>query len=880
MNMFKHLLLASLFVFLISSTLCGQTFDAFKKQANQDFDTYKNQVDEDYSDFKQKTIQSFNDYVKQVDKEFADYLKSNFGEHALKQLDKEVETPKPDQAPVYVDALDIKTEKIESSETDQQPIDNDFALPSTRKSEPANFETNNYSFNFYSSNIEVSSDIQINIQSRSMLSADKISAYWTELSNTNYNHLIDQFGSYRQVLNLNDWAYYLMINSFANEVYPDQKDMKTMLSWFLLTRSGYKTRIAFDENQNYLLLSSVYPITGSYVRFDNVNYYLSDGEVDHLQTYEKDVPEADKILDLSIEKPLNLANKKADKSLEFKYHGQTHKLKLSYNKNLIDFYSSIPLSDIKLYFNSLPGISTKLSIAEAFRPIINRKTKLEAANILLSFVQQAFGYKTDQEAYGKEKYMFTEELLHYPFADCEDRSVLYAYLVKTLLNLEVIGVEFPGHMATGIHFKDKPSGEFIEFGKKDYVIADPTFVGAPVGMLMSGVNKSDAKVIAIKSGVLDQEKSKKIWDIVRKYGGYRSDVLQDVVFAPSGNAYVCGYFVKEANFGRHQLVSEYEGRDMFIAKFDPDMNPVWAKKASGPGNDMAYSIALDPRGILYVYGSLESTLSFNSEVSIEAIGQADVFVARYAPNGDVRWVTKAGIDKVDHSANFMFAAAFDPSGKKVGAKLFNETKDFDYYGLHLDGNGNAVINGSFYATTGLNTTSIQLYNNVHDIPKVLKDTNDYLHDNLSYERTIAGLFSAIRLIRFDNFELSGVTIQNTIETYNKPFTTRYKKLYDKIGKLSFVINNTGIVVIKTENKHDVDFKYIRIHDNARIKIITYDNGNSKIDVLSGIKIVDESSEASFDMNSISLSKEKGDLLFDFDDDHSKFKLNLKTEILE
>ena len=44
-----------------------------------------------------------------------------------------------------------------------------------------------------------------------------------------------------------------------------------------------------------------------------------------------------------------------------------------------------------------------------------------AANILLSFVQQAFDYKTDQDAYGAEKYMFADELLFYPFADCEGR---------------------------------------------------------------------------------------------------------------------------------------------------------------------------------------------------------------------------------------------------------------------------------------------------------------------------------------------------------------------------------------------------------------------------------------------------------------------------
>lgn len=869
MRAFKQSILALLFVFLFSPSFQGQdTFEDFKKQVNQDF-----------NDFKQKTIQSFDDHVKQIDKEFADYLISNFGEHSLQQFDQKADGPKPVNAPIYSDSEEIISKQI-NAETKKPLSENSFVLPSLKKTDAIDFEKRDISFKYFGSGITISSDVNIIAESKKVNSAKGVAAYWTSLSQSNYNHLIDQFDTYRQTLNLNDWAYYLLIQSFSETVYTDDKDMKTLLTWYLLTRSGYKTRIAYDDSGVYLLLSSVYSMAGNYIRFDNVNYYLVEGSVDQLKTYEKDMPEADKVMDLSIGKPMNLANQNSDKSFHFKYHGENYKLKLSYNKNLIDFYATIPLSDIQLYFNSLPGLNTKFSIAEAFGPIIKDKSKSEAARILLSFVQQAFDYKTDQDAYGREKYMFADELLHYPYADCEDRSVLYAYLVKTLLNLDVVGLEFPGHMATAVHFSENPAGEYVSYNNKSFVIADPTFIGAPIGMLIPGVSKADAKIVLIKSDVKKRDKAKEIWDIVRKYGGYRSDVLQDVVFAPSGNAYVCGYFVKEANFGKNQLLSEYEGRDLFIAKFDPDLNPVWAKKATGPGNDMAYSLALDTKGILYVYGSCDKTLNFENEATIESGSLPDVFVARYAPNGDLRWVSRAGIDKVDHSVNFMFSASFNPAGDKIRAKLYNETKDFDYYGLNLDSNGNAVITGSFYATTGLNTTSIQSFNSVNDIPKVLKDTSDYFLNTLSYEKTIAGVFSALRLIQFDNFELSGTTIQKTLETYNESFLNNYKKFYDKLGKMTFVINKTGIVVIKTENKEAIDFKYLRITDNSRIKIITYENGNSKVDVLSGIKIIDESGDTSFDMNSISLSKEKGDLLFDFDDDHSKFKLNLRSQLLE
>ena len=67
------------------------------------------------------------------------------------------------------------------------------------------------------------------------------------------------------------------------------------------------------------------------------------------------MPEADMIMDFSIAKPLNLAENKVSKKFSFRYRENNKELELSFNQNLIDFYKTIPLSDIRLYYNSLPG---------------------------------------------------------------------------------------------------------------------------------------------------------------------------------------------------------------------------------------------------------------------------------------------------------------------------------------------------------------------------------------------------------------------------------------------------------------------------------------------------------------------------------------------
>ena len=45
-------------------------------------------------------------------------------------------------------------------------------------------------------------------------------------------------------------------------------------------------------------------------------------------------------------------------------------------------------------------------------------------------------------------------LFYYPYCDCEDRSVLYSYLVRNLLKLDVVLLDYPNHIATAVCFNE------------------------------------------------------------------------------------------------------------------------------------------------------------------------------------------------------------------------------------------------------------------------------------------------------------------------------------------------------------------------------------------------------------------------------------------
>lgn len=849
----------------------------------QTFEEFKKQIRKEYDDFEKSTRVKFDDFVAQIDKEFTAYLSDNFEPYTTEKLRQPEAGPKPERIP----KAEVKSKVTSGVEIEYSLPDQNYSirqgpiLPNIKKTETVNFKTDSVAVTFLGWPLYIKSDKNLKVNPISNIDAQSISTYWAGLATTNYNHLLYQLNNIKEVLNLNDWAYYQLIKSYTAQLYPKEENMQVLLQWVLLSRSRYRVKIAYAENNAHLLVPTIYPIYATdFLRFDGLEYYVMNGNSTGLNTYAVDFPEADIIMDLRISSPLNAEpTTRSIKAFQFTYEGKKHNIKLAFNPNMIDFYKSIPLSDIRVYFNSVSSEITQNSIEEAFVPLIQDMNQLEAADFLLRFTQQAFEYKTDQEAFGQEHYFFAEELLNYRFSDCEDRSVFYAFLVKTLLDIDVLGIGFPGHMATALHFDNNPPGYHLDYADKNYVVADPTYYDASIGMLMPMAKGKKGELILTESSSEKAALAAQLWDIVRLAGGSKADLLEDVVFDTKGSAYVCGYFTKEVLLGDIIVQSDYPGRDVFVAKFNNKLEPLWINKASGPGNDLAFALALHSNGGVYLYGSVEDELNFGN-TKIQAVGAPDVFVAMYKPDGQLQWAKKAGIDKLDHAANFMFAAKFNSEGKKIMAKLYSESETFEHYGLNLDAQENALITGSFYATPGMSSNDFKQYDNLLNLekPEALKAQNDeFIQQN--YEQTIAGLFAALDLINYNNFELKGKEVQKVFDEYNQTnFAILQETFYKNFGEMMFIKNKGGIIVIKTASGNPLEFNMIKIENEARIKIVYYESKNVAVQVFSGMFV--GNSRNWLPLNSIKFFKEKGDVLFDYGKDKRTKKLNLKKEILK
>ena len=138
------------------------------------------------------------------------------------------------------------------------------------------------------------------------------------------------------------------------------------------------------------------------------------------------------------------------------------------------------------------------SLLSNLKSLVEGKSEIEAVNILLRFVQTAFQYQTDAEQFGIEKYLFSEETVFYPYSDCEDRSILFSFLVRQLIGLKVVGLDYPGHVATAVKFSVDLNGDSIIYQNQNYLICDPTYINAPIGMCMPQYKNIKPEVIIIK----------------------------------------------------------------------------------------------------------------------------------------------------------------------------------------------------------------------------------------------------------------------------------------------------------------------------------------------------------------------------------------------
>jgi len=183
-------------------------------------------------------------------------------------------------------------------------------------------------------------------------------------------------------------------------------------------------------------------------------------------------------------------------------------------------------------------------------------------------------------------------------------------------------------------------------------------------------------------------------------GGAENEIANSVTTDAVGNIYVVGYFVSTSiDFGTGALANTSSNfKDMFIVKYDPNGNALWAKSAGGIYHDEAYDVATDTAGNVVVSGTYITTINFGTG-ALSGNGNYEAFVVKYNASGTAQWAKSQGTIDEDRA----YCVATDNSGNVVVAGTFkaditigNTTLTYaggayeDIYLVKYDANGTIV----------------------------------------------------------------------------------------------------------------------------------------------------------------------------------------------
>ncbi len=230
---------------------------------------------------------------------------------------------------------------------------------------------------------------------------------------------------------------------------------------------------------------------------------------------------------------------------------------------------------------------------------------------------------------------------------------------------------------------------------------------------------------------------------VTSIGGPERDIATGIITDLFGNSYITGSFSHSMLFDNRGIFAK-GGTDGFIAKILPDGSVEWLVNVGGDGNDVVNDICLDSFSNLIITGYYTSQ-GFFDKIELNSEGNSDMFLARYTPEGQCLWAKSGGGEFFDEgmavtcdNENRIYTTGKFTKKAIIGGKELisnsdnTEFLDYEIYvakyflngmpdwvlqaggegddeaqGIAADENGNVFITGSFTRNSKFGNSELQ-----------------------------------------------------------------------------------------------------------------------------------------------------------------------------
>lgn len=501
---------------------------------NQEYKDYVNRMNTEFAEFVSKQWELFNDFKKQqlamtepkietapVAEITKDENEDNKAKMQSAESD-EVEYVAKEDLPAVTEAVSLLYEaKDNDNYKVRTRVDKDGVvdLPAKdyveeERQTPVTYGTE-IKLNFYGRQVPLHVSQKLKTKSNGVEEKD-VANYFKEIANNSeetkalwdeLTGVVDEFG-------LNEWGYFCLLRSLSEKMFTNVNDRVLFCFYMLRNEGNFKTRVARGKNSGKLTLlialdnsKDVYSYT--FFQFNDnasgskkVKYYtVYGGGKANEAVYSYDFCQQDtdkREMKLDFTKNLNMGACDMTRTVKLT---KNRSVTLPYNKAHMAYLNDVPMTVFPIYFANPVAIEAQQVLQDNFNEMKDLYSPKQFIQMLLHFVQTGFEYKTDDDQFGYEKYFYPEEVLGYPYCDCEDRSALFAWLVQKYTNAKVIGLQWEGHVATAVWFGDDANvkGDGYMYGGKKYYVCDPTYINASIGMTMPQYKGKTPKIIKLRN---------------------------------------------------------------------------------------------------------------------------------------------------------------------------------------------------------------------------------------------------------------------------------------------------------------------------------------------------------------------------------------------
>lgn len=178
---------------------------------------------------------------------------------------------------------------------------------------------------------------------------------------------------------------------------------------------------------------------------------------------------------------------------------------------------------------------------------------------------------------------------------------------------------------------------------------------------------------------------------IRQYGKLRSSDIQSLVMDDQKNIYITGVFEDSLYFGSQGIYTS--GTDIYMAKLDSSLEPIWVKQMHVTGQDYfigGTTLTIAPNDDVYLSGTFAGQAWFD-DFYVATENQRDWFLSRFTPEGLCLGVIHSGPASnrnhcIDNAGRIIFSGTCNGSMQMGDTLLVSINNANSTYVASIDSN--------------------------------------------------------------------------------------------------------------------------------------------------------------------------------------------------